>query len=198
MNGELYEVCCITAAAKRALKMQTELLFTPLEYKDRTEFQFLPEKRFFGTKDYNAGNVFEWYQYCLKKKLQDIKCLVPVSVENRSILGFSNTAQSLLVCFYEKGQVTYFSSNWEYDSKQRVWNTLYTEYKWENAPLEKPHFENNAEAFGAVLSEIGQLARRIDCGNFADVFQRAVTILFRKKIYGVAKIYFFMYLILRK
>jgi len=47
-----------------------------------------------------------------------------------------------------KGEkVTYFTAQWEFDSVQKMWNILYTEQEWKDAPSEKPHFENNTEAF---------------------------------------------------
>lgn len=177
MNGEMYQVCCIAAAAKKALKENSTLSYTPLKYENEIEFQFLPEKKLFGTKKYKAENVSAWYDYCLKKGLQDVKFLAPIVARDRSILGFSNTTQSSLVCFYERGKVTYFSAQWEFDSVQKMWNILYTEQEWKDAPSGKPHFENNIDNFKSVLSEIKELARKIDCDDFAIVFQKALDIL---------------------
>ena len=60
---------------------------------------------------------------------------------------------------------------------QKMWNILYTEQEWKNPPSEKPHFENNTEAFKDVLIKIKELACRIDCNKFAIVFQKALDIL---------------------
>ena len=176
MNGQIYQICCIAAAAKKALKDKSSLSYAPLKYENRIEFQFLPEKRLFGTKTHKAEDVTIWYDYCLKKGLRDIKYLAPVAVKDRAILGFSNTTESSLVCFYGK-KVTYFTAQWEFDSVQKMWNILYTEQEWKDAPSEKPHFENNAETFKDVLIKIKDLACRIDCNNFAIVFQKALDIL---------------------
>jgi hypothetical protein len=177
LNGQIYQICCITAAAKKSIKEKSALSYTPLKYENRIEFQFLPEKKLFSTKKYKAENVSAWYDYCLKKGLQDLKLLVPVVVKDRSILGFSNTTQSSLVCFYEGSKVTYFSAQWEFDSVQKMWNILYTEQEWEDAPSGKPHFQNNADSFKSALSEIKELAHKIDCDDFAVVFQKALDIL---------------------
>ncbi len=173
----MYQMCCITAAAKKALIEKSELSYTPLKYENRIEFQFLPEKKLFGTKKYKSENVPAWYDCCVNKGLVDIKLLAPIAVKDRNILGFSNTTQSSLVCFYEEGKVAYFSPQWEFDSVQNKWNILYTEQEWYDAPSGKPHFENNIESFKAVLSEIKELAYKIDCDNFARVFQKALDIL---------------------
>lgn len=113
--------------------------------------------------------------------------LVPVVVKNRNILGFSNTTQSSLTCFYEGGKVTYFSAQWEFDSVQKMWNIFYTEHEWKDAPLGKPHFENNIDSFKSVLSEIKELAHKIDCDHFAVVFQKALDILLGSSNYTDTK-----------
>jgi hypothetical protein len=173
----MYQICCITAAAKKALKEKSALTYIPLKYENRIEFQFLPEKKLFRTKKYKAENVQAWYDYCLKKGLQDLKFLTPVAVKDRNILGYSNTTQSSLVCFYEGRKVTYFSAKWEFDSVQKMWNILYTEQEWKDAPSGKPHFENNTESFKSILSDIRELACKIDCNGFAVVFQKTIDIL---------------------
>ncbi len=173
----MYQICCITAAAKKALKEKSALTYTPLKYEKKIEFQFLPEKKLFSTKKYKAENVPAWYDYCLKKRIQDIKFLAPAAVKDRNILGFSSTRQSSVVCFYKGGEVAYFSAQWEFDSAQKMWDILYTEQEWKDAPSVKPQFKNNTESFKSVLSEIKELARKIDCNNFAMVFQKALDIL---------------------
>lgn len=171
------QICCITAAAKKALKEKSALSYIPLKYENRIEFQFLPEKKLFSTKKYKAENVPAWYDYCLKRGLYDLKFLAPAAVKDRNILGFSNTTQSSIACFYKGDKVTYFSAQWEFDSVQKMWNILYTEQEWKNAPLGKPHFENNIDSFKSVLSEIKELAHKIDCDEFAAIFQKSLDIL---------------------
>lgn len=112
MNGEMYQICCIVAAAKKALQDGADILYTPSEYIFRTEFCFLPEKELFIQKEFTAYNVEEWFEHCKQKKLQDIKFLAPVSVSDRKVLGFANASQSSMVCFYEGGKVTYFTARW--------------------------------------------------------------------------------------
>ena len=176
MNGQMYQICCIAAAAKKALKDKSSLSYAPLKYENRIEFQFLPERKLFGTKTHKVEDVAAWYNYCLKKGMQDIKYLAPIAVKDRAVLGFSNTTESSLVCFYGE-KVTYFTAVWEFDSVLKKWNILYTEHEWKDAPLGKPHFENNMEAFKDVLIKIKELACKIDCNNFAMVFQKALDIL---------------------
>ena len=98
----MYQICYITAAAKPTEKKCKRVILIILQleiYQIEFEFQFLPEKKLFSTKEYKAENVPAWYDYCLNKGLQDIKFLAPVAVKDRNILGFSNTTQSSIVCF---------------------------------------------------------------------------------------------------
>lgn len=173
----MYQFCCITVAAKKALKEKSTLSYTPLKYENRIEFQFLPEKKLFSTQKYKAENVQAWYTYCLKKGLFDLKFFTPIEVKDRVILGFSNTTQSCITCFYEGGKVTCFTTKWEFDTVQNMWNSLYTEHEWKDAPKEKLHFENNIDSFKSILSEIKEFAQKIDCDDFAVIFQKAHDIL---------------------
>lgn len=137
-------------------------------------FSFCPKKKLFIKKVYKANCVALWYEACLKRGLQDIKFLVPPVVKERALLGFSNTSQGTLVCFYRDG-VSCFPAYWEFDQAIKMWNVLYTEHEWKEAF--EPHFEKNVDAFKDVLVKIKKLAVKIDCNGFADVFQKALDIL---------------------
>jgi hypothetical protein len=176
MNGEMYQICCITAAAKNALKAHSTVAYILAKYENAIKFQCLPAQKLSSKKQYQADSVSLWYEYCLKKGLQDIKVLFPSSVTDRNLLGFANTTQSSIVCFWEDG-VTYFTAQWKYDSKNKAWNTLYTEHEWNNVPATKPCFENNREDYEKVLTEIKELAQKIGAEHFATVFQKALDIL---------------------
>jgi len=176
LNGQLYHVCCIAAAAKNALKNKTSLKYKPLKYENRIEFQFLSKRNLIGIKPYKAANVEDWFDFCIEKKLQDIIVLVPAAYKERGVLGFSNTTQGSLVCFF-KEKVTYFIPNWEFDSVQKVWNILYIEQKWEKAPLSKPCFDNNYKSLKIALTKIKELAYKIDCDDFAATFQQSLDML---------------------
>lgn len=173
----MYQICCITAAAKKALREKSAILYKPLKYENKIEFQFLPENKLLGTKKYKSENVSAWYDYCLKKGLYDLKFLTPVSVNDRGILGFSNTTQSSIVCFYRNGDFTYFSAQWEFDSNKKMWNVLYTENECKDSSLGKLNFEDNTDSFKAILFEIKEFAYKINRDEFAAIFQKAIDIL---------------------
>ena len=176
MNGELYQICCIAAAAKKALKTKTVISYKQLGYEKRVAFQFLPKRDMLFKKTKTAENVTQWYAHCLEKGLQDIKFLTPISVNDRALLGFSNATQSSLVCFWGE-RISYFIAQWEFDSVKNMWNVLYVKKKWPEAPSVKPCFENNTDSFKTVLTEIKELAYNIECDYFAEVFQKAFNIL---------------------
>lgn len=177
MNGEMYQICCITAAAKNALKTGAAIQFEPAAYETCIGFQFLPQRKLFGTKQVNARGVEEWYAHCCKKGMEDIKMILPIRVKDRNVLGFANTSQSALVCFLKNSQVSLFFPRWEFDSVQKGWNIRYTEQEWMDPPQEKPHFCDNTEDFKTILEKIGRLAREIDCSNFADMFETSLSYL---------------------
>ena len=115
MNGQMYQIAAIVAEAKRALKENKELTYGPEKYVNNTRFQFLPSE----TGEYIAPDVKEWFERIKKNGVEDVKLLCPVSVENRGVLGFSNTTESSILCFHKDGKVTYFVPVWGFDSVLR-------------------------------------------------------------------------------
>ncbi|QQB73162.1 RNA polymerase subunit sigma [Fusobacterium canifelinum] len=172
MNGEVAQVCDIVIAAKFALKTKNKISYKPSKYENKIEFLF--------TQNYKAKDVNEWYDYCIEKGLEDIKLLMPISLKDPNLLGFANTSQAGLVCFFKDNLVTYFIPNWQY--KNNAWNITYTEYNWENFPKEKPKFSNNTEDFKNILSKIATFADIIDFQNFANIFIKAFDLLDGKNI----------------
>ncbi len=176
MNGEMLQLCRIVIAAKKALKENTDIVFEPIKYENSIKFSFIQKNSLFQKGENTANNVKEWFTACKDKGLTDIKLLAPVNVKDRSILGFSNTNQSCILCFYNKN-VTFFTAQWSFDNINRQWNTHYTERPWENPPEEKPVFCDNSAQFKLILEQIRDLAEKIDCDNFVKIFQKSINIL---------------------
>lgn len=181
MNGEMYQICCIAAAAKTALKENSQISYVPEKYINKIEFLILQETDFSDNNGALADDISFWYDCLIKKGLSDIKVLAPLSYENISALGFSNMTQSSLVCFYD-GKVTYFTAHWEFVASKKAWNVLYTEHEWNDVPDGKPRFENNTDSFAAILTDIKELAHNIGCDNFAEIFDKALNILLTSDI----------------
>lgn len=137
MNGQMFQIASIVATSKKALQLSEPIRFSQLEYENKIEFVFLPQKKFLRTEKYTASNVSLWFEQIKKNGIQDIKLLCPYSVKDRQFLGFSNTTESSILCFYKSGKVTYFTADWQFDSMQKKWNILYSEYEWTNPPSKK-------------------------------------------------------------
>ena len=169
MNGQMYQIACIVAAARKALKSGKEICYKSEKYINKLSFQILPSENGEATE----LSVSDWFENLKKKGLKDLQLFCPISVEDRGILGFSNTTQSAILCFYKDGKASYFQPNWETASAGRGWNVTYTEYEWERSSQNIPHYENNMEEFKDVLARIEDLAIKIECKNFAKVFHSA-------------------------
>ena len=78
MNIEIVQICDITLAVKFSLKSKTKIEYFPFEYEKNIEFLFSKNKIDFLEKNYKAGNIEEWFDYCLNLGLEDIKILLPV------------------------------------------------------------------------------------------------------------------------
>ncbi len=181
MNGEMYQICCIVAATKKALSENTMIQEIPLLYVQNISFAFLPEKHCIGKNPYQANSIADWFTHCKNKHLKDIKFICPVTVEHREYLGFANATKSAILCFYPDDVVTFFTAVWEFDQVQKAWNVFYTEQVWENPPKEKPHFENNSKELQSVLEQIRDFATQIECHYFANVFDKAYHMLSTSK-----------------
>lgn len=173
----MFQIASIVAAGKKAMQLNEPIKYFPVKYENRIEFEFLPQRRFWGMKKYTAPNVSAWFEQIKKNEVTDVKLLCPYSVKNRGILEFSNTTESSILCFNRNGKVTYFVADWQFDSVQKNWNILYSEHEWPNPPSQKPQFENNTGSFREVLVSIRELAIKIECENFAHIFSSAVNLL---------------------
>ena len=172
MNGEIAKVYNIILASKSALKKRNGIKYRPAYYEKETEFIFLNNQK------YKAKNVEEWFEYCIDRGLQNIKFLIPTSVKDRSFLGFINTSQACLVCFFENNLVTFFT---------------YTEHRCENPPKKKPKFSDNSEDFKNTLRRIATFADKIDFQNFANIFTKAFDILNGDNIENIRNAFYGQY-----
>lgn len=169
MTGGLYQMCLLTAAAKQALFRGAEFKFEPLAYENKIEFLFLPDIRQCGILRRTAKNAEQWYKFCVKKGLRDIKSVMPTEAENRQLLGFANTSQSSIICYFKNSEITAFEPKWEFDQKRKMWNILYTE-RLLLIPFVKPYGEE-APASKVPLPNIPEKFLPLFCAaDTADVF----------------------------
>ena len=177
MNGEMYQICSIVAAGRKAIQAESPIKYIPAKYENAITFLCLPQRNLISSKKYNSPDVPTWFEYLKNKGLQDIKLFCPFVVKERQLLGFSNTTESSIVCFFKDGRVTYFVPEWQFDSGKKHWNVRYTEHDWRNPSSEKLCFKNNIESFRKALADIQDLAIKIECDYFAHVFADAISIL---------------------
>lgn len=177
MNGELFQICMIVNAARKALTAASCCDVEIDGFVDHTEFRFLPEKALFHTKEYIAHSAGDWFSHCQEHGLADIKMLCPVKTDDRTILGYVNTTGSSIVTFYPSSRITFWTAHWEFIPDRKKWKVLYTEHSWDNAPREKITFEDNTVQFNKILTEISEFADEIDFSGFGDIFRSAGRIL---------------------
>ena len=183
MNGEIAQMYEVVCNAKKALVGNCKIGEIDERYISKIEFAFLPKKQMLFQRSEVAYSVGEWYEMCCKRGLADIKLMMPTKVGNRMVLGFVNTSQAAVVCFWRDKKVTYFVPKWEMDRNREGWEILYQEMEWENAPSGIPIYENQTEDFKQVLVEIETLAEKIGATNFAKIFRGAYDYLEAGQIY---------------
>lgn len=171
MNIEIVQICDITLAVKFALKSKAKIEYFPFEYEKSIEFLFSKNKVDFLENSYKAGNIEEWFDYCLNLGLEDIKILLPVSSKNLNILNDLNSNKIKLICYFKNNLILYFTPKWKKTSGG--WNVIYTAHKYKNSINEKLKFYDNTE----VLSKIAILADKINFSNFGNIFRKAFSIL---------------------
>lgn len=171
MNGEISEMFALTANARYALRSGT-MKHIVANYVSSEKFVFLPRK----TKviEHSAE---KWFEQLKHLGVEDIFMLLPLTAKNRELSGFVNIHGGCMQCFLKSGEVTYFAPKWFFDSINRCWYVLYTEFEWNEHPKCKPSFNDNTSEFKIVLSEITELAENIDQSSWADIFRESLEIL---------------------
>ena len=179
MNMEIVQICDITLAVKFALKTKTNIEYFPFEYERNIEFLFSKNKIDFLEKNYKAGNIEEWFDYCLNLGLEDIKILLPVSSKNLNIPNDLNTNKIKFICYFKNNLILYFTPKWEKTSGG--WNIIYTAHKYESSINGKLKFYDNTEDFRNILIKIRDFSNEIGVKNFANIFNYAFELLDEKK-----------------
>lgn len=167
MNTELKQLSDIVIRARKALHDGQEPVYQPDVLS--VLFEFAPRSVF--QKPVAVASVQGWFHLCKERGLEDIKMIVPTQNQNRDLLGFANTSQGVIVCYWKKGKASAFYPSWIPDRKKDGWRVVYREHPYKNA--DKPTFPDRTEDFKCVLTEIRQLALDIDFPDFAQVFDSA-------------------------
>lgn len=170
MNGEIEQISSIVIGARKALYENGEIEFVPGKYILTIKFVFAP--KLFAWNTLEADSVQEWFAICKKQGLNDIQFLIPTAGD-RNLLGFSNTSQGAIVCYWKKGKVSCFSPWWQFDRKQKGWRVIYREQARIKLQKEKAHFKDQTDQFQEVLSDIEKFADQIGFPYFSGIFHSA-------------------------
>ncbi len=179
MNGEIKLSSDIVISARKALYEKKEIDFSLNEHILSVIFSF--EKRFLFGKAVFANSVSEWFNICLKRGLKDVKFVLPTGRTDRHLLGFANTSQCLIVCYWKNGRVSCFDSFWDFDFDKNGWNVFFTEKRQNHEIFKKLHFSSQTDEFKNALSDIGKFASDIGFPYFSEVFQNAYDALNSKE-----------------
>lgn len=175
MNGEVSQVCRITAAARAALRDGTELEFTPLKYEGGIVFNFCDRNKT-GAPLFRAKDPADWFAHLKREGVSNIFMIMGMKIDRR-ILGFVNNAGTTIFVRYSDNVVTRFLPHWTFSNETNLWSIEYTEAIAEGAPEKDPEFRNESSLMEAALKDIRDLADKVNAPDFAKIFKKAEDIL---------------------
>lgn len=175
MKGEVFQLCSIITSAKNALNTKTFIQYEPLSYELDTVFQFVPEAE--GEKGELVQGVDGWYARCAYNGMEDVKILAPTAIKDRRILGFVNTSQNIMLCFYPNDEIHMWMPRWIMDKEKKGWRIIYNETIWKNHPEGKPMYKDNTPEFKEALEQISRFAKELGFEGWGFVFDRSISML---------------------
>lgn len=171
MNGEIQQASGIVISARRSLYKNEDIDFIPDKHVLSIQFVFAP--RLFHRR-ITAGSVSDWFNICLQRGLKDIKFVLPSNRAEKHLLGFANTSQCAIICFWEKGRISGFYPTWEFGAEKAGWTIRYLEQSMaQDTMLDNLHFTDRTDEFKRILLDIGRFAKEIEQPYFSDVFHAA-------------------------
>lgn len=175
MNGEVSQICRITAAARAAMRDGTELNFTPLKYEGSTVFNFCDRHKT-GAPLFRAKDPADWFEHLKKEGITTLFMILGMKIDRR-VLGFANNSGASIFVRYADNVVTRFVPNWTFNDQTRQWSIEYTEAIAEGAPEKDPEFRNESSLMEAALKDIRGLAEKLGEERFAKTFKKSEDIL---------------------
>ncbi len=175
MKGEVFQLCSIVTSAKNALHTKTFIQYEPVGYELSTQFQFIPQAE--GEKGEIAEDVEAWYARCVYNGMNDIKILAPTAVKDRRVLGFINTSQNVMMCFYPNDEIHMWIPRWFLDKEKNGWHIVYKETLLKDHPAGKPMYKDNSPEFRKALENIKNFASELGMAGWANVFERSISML---------------------
>lgn len=175
MNGEVMEMCRMTAAVKKAMRSGQALTIAMPTYIQNIYVTFLKSHH-----RETVDTITKWYAVWKSSGLADIKFLMPLDVADRHLLGFANMTSCCMVCLYKKywkTKATVFTADWRFDEKLQGWNVYYQEQEGNHVPFEELHLPDPSRELAAILKTIGDFAVTIELPGWKKVFDEALGIL---------------------
>ena len=169
MNGEIADLCRVVLAVRKALFHQT----VPVYYGSK----YVSDTFFVRTDSSSAKDLCTWYREAVSASLCDVKLLLPTRAANRGILGFSNSHNGWMTCYYTDGTVNRMMPEWRYLREQKCWKVQYREVPWEDAPYKIPVYHDHTEQFINVLHAILKLSDQLREPYFSARFEKALSVL---------------------
>ena len=170
MNGEIEQMSNIVISARKALCENGDFEFVPSQFILEIKFIFAPKLLAWGALEVDSAQ--KWFDICKRRGLDDIKFIIPTA-SDRLLVGFSNTSQGSIVCFWKKGKASCFSPWWEFDRKRNGWRVIYREQARIKLQEGKTAFIDRTDQLKNVLSDIERFAKDIGFPYFADAFHSA-------------------------
>lgn len=174
MNGEISQMCRLTAAARAAIRDNSEFEFTLLKYEGSICFDFCDRNG--GAMTLRITSPQEWFNRLKSQGISNIFMICGLNVNPR-ISGFINNSNTSIFVRYSDNIVTKFEPNWSFDDENRVWNITYTEKLIKNAPEKDPEFRDESSLLEVSLKDMAKLADKLGQDMFASVFRKAEGIL---------------------
>lgn len=177
MNGEIYQLARITAAARYALTHGHEVHFTLDDKTPLLIFRHKAEAHWWGYKRPPVSQSVEaWYKECRRRGLCDIKLKIPLGINAPYELGFANMSRGEILCYHKNGKVTGFQGMWRFHQEQHRWHVIHDEEARSALPP-KPILSDNTQAFLSALEGVRELALELGFPFFAQQFGAAADIL---------------------
>ena len=171
MNGEIEQMSNIVCCARKALYDNKDIEFTPSKFVQSIKFVFSSPCVIWRATE--TDSVQKWYNICKKRGLCDIKFIISTATNRRHLLGFANTSQGAIVCFWKNGKVSCFAPVWDFDNKRNGWIIIYREQLGIKMAKGEITYANKSEEFKSVLLDISAFAEKIGFPYFSGVFYKA-------------------------
>ena len=170
MNGEIHDLCVLALSARKVLSEQTPFTMERSPY--------IAERRFVFCDGFGyAESPEEWYRISQKRGMNTIHLYLPVSVKDRSLLGFINTSSGFLAIVQDGGTVLRMDPEWTYLKHKNAWRVVYRESEMNHSLEQLPVWTDHTEELKTVLTQIRELALAIREPFFANCFQDAKDLL---------------------